>query len=277
MLSRLWRLNTSALCAVAVALEYLGCMCSLCECLLERPSRYGHALRCFPEFCVVLGFIGVEFRLVAQGEADVVEAVNEAVLTERVDVEVGIEALVVGDGLVDEGDGDLVLRIGGAALEQGLNLFFAEAGEDNAVLAGVGVEDVGEGGGDDGAEAVLEDGPGGVLAGAAATEVLFDDEDLGTLVLGLVEDEVGVGLAGGWALLDAAPVVEEEVAVAGALDALEKLLRDDLVRVDVRQRERCGSGGEGDDGLHRVPLGAKCPGLKPPFFPVLFRGAKAPR
>ncbi len=38
----------------------------------------------------------------------------------------------------------------------------------------------------------------------------------------LVEDEVRVGLARVGAVLNAAPVVEEEVAVAGALDALEE-------------------------------------------------------
>ncbi len=47
-----------------------------------------------------------------------------------------------------------------------------------------------------------------------------------------------------------APVVEEEVAVAGALDALEELLGDDLVRVDVGQRQRDGGGGEDVDGDH---------------------------
>ncbi len=74
--------------------------------------------------------------------------------------------------------------------EEFLHFFFGEAGEDDAVLAGVGVEDVGEGGGDDGEEAVLVEGPGGVLAGAAAAEVFLGDEDLRALVLGLVEDEV---------------------------------------------------------------------------------------
>ena len=70
------------------------------------------------------------------------------------------------------------------------------------------------------------------------------------MVLGLVEDEVGVGLAGVGAFLDAAPVVEEELAVAGALDALEELLGDDLVRVDVGQRQRSGVRGEDVDGFH---------------------------
>jgi hypothetical protein len=41
-------------------------------------------------------------------------------------------------------------------------------------------------------------------------------------------------------VLDAAPVEEEELAVAGALDALEELLGDDLVGVDVGAVERRG-------------------------------------
>jgi hypothetical protein len=39
------------------------------------------------------------------------------VLAEGVDVEVGVEAFGVGYGLVFEADGDLVVRVGGAALD----------------------------------------------------------------------------------------------------------------------------------------------------------------
>ena len=169
----------------------------------------------------------------AQGQAYVVEAVQQAVFAERVDFECGAEAFIIGDGLGFEVDGDLVCGIFCGAVHQCLHIGFGEADEDHAVLAGVGEEDVGEAGGDDGEEAEVGEGPGGVLAGAAAAEVLSGDEDLGALVVVLVEDEVGVGLAGVGAFLDAAPVVEEEVAVAGALDALEELLGDDLVGVDV--------------------------------------------
>ena len=131
-----------------------------------------------------------------------------------------------------------------------MGFLFGEAGEDDAVFARVGEEDVGKGGGDDGAEAELVEGPGGVLAGGAAAEVAFGDEDLGAVVVGLVEDEVGMGLTGVGAFLDAAPVVEEEVPVAGALDAFEELLGDDLVGVDVGQGKRDGGGGEDVDRVH---------------------------
>ena len=188
----------------------------------------------------MFGFEGVEFGFVAQGEADVVEAIQQAVFAERVDVEVRVEALVVGDGLGFEVDGELVLWIFGAAVEQRLYILFAEADEDDAVLARVREEDVGEGGRDDGEEAVLVERPCGVLARAAAAEVLSGDENLRAFVLGLVEDEVRPLLDDIGRFGVVAPVEEEELAVAGALDALEELLGDDLVGVDVGQRQRDG-------------------------------------
>ena len=143
----------------------------------------------------------------------------------------------IGDGLGFEVDGDLMSGVGGAARGEEFDIGLGEADEDHAVLAGVGEEDVGEAGRDDDEEAVVGERPGGVLAGAAAAEVLAGDENLRAGVAGVVEDEGGVGLAGLRAILDAAPVVEEEVAVAGALDALEELLGDDLVGVHVGARE----------------------------------------
>ncbi len=108
----------------------------------------------------------------------------------------GAEAFVVGDGLGFEVDGDLVRGIFFGAVHQGFYVGLGEADEDHAVFPGVGEEDVGEAGGDDSEEAEIGEGPGGVLAGAAAAEVFSGDEDLRALVMVLVEDEVGVGLAG---------------------------------------------------------------------------------
>jgi len=103
----------------------------------------------------VLGFKVVEFRLVAKREANVIKTIEQAVFAERIDLEVGAEALLVGDGLGFEIDRDLVLRIGGTTSKKCLDLFFGKPSEDDAILTGVGVEDVGEGGCDDGEEAVL--------------------------------------------------------------------------------------------------------------------------
>ena len=60
----------------------------------------------------------------------------------------------------------------------------------------------------------------------------------------LVEDEVGLVLA---------PVEEQELAEAGALDALQELLRDDLVGVDVGAVERRDGGRSGGRTAPSVP------------------------
>ncbi len=57
---------------------------------------------------------------------------------------------------------------------------------------------------------------------------------LAPLVARGVEDEFGFGFAVGLE----APVVEEELAETGALDALQKLLGNDLVGIDVHAIER---------------------------------------
>src|SRR6185437_2841825 len=106
--------------------------------------------------------------------------------------------------------------------------------------------DVGEGGGDDDAEAVIAERPRGVLAARSAGEVLAGNENLRALVAGIVENEVGVLVA----RRGATPVEEEEFAVAGALDALEELLGNDLVGIDVGAVEGGGQCCEGLEGFH---------------------------
>ena len=49
------------------------------------------------------------------------------------------------------------------------------------------------------------------------------------------------------------PVVEEELAEAGALDPLQELLRDDLVGVDVGAVEHRDAALDDIDGLHLSP------------------------
>src|ERR1700723_4255852 len=92
--------------------------------LVIGTSWCGNSARFQPKFGVVLGFIGVEFGFVAKGEADVIESVKQAVFAEGIDVEVGAEAFVVGDGLGFEVDGDLVCWIFCGAIHQGLYVSF---------------------------------------------------------------------------------------------------------------------------------------------------------
>ncbi len=115
----------------------------------------------------MVAFEVVDGMGLAQGEADVIEAIQQAVFAEGVDIEVCVEAQVVDDGLSFKVDGDFVIGVFGAAVEQGCDFFVGKGGEDEAILAGVREEDVGEAGCDDGAEAILMESPGCMLAGAA--------------------------------------------------------------------------------------------------------------
>ena len=146
-----------------------------------------------------------------------------------------------------------MLRVLAAALRQEVDVSFRQADENHAILAGVREEDIGEAGCDDGEETEVSKGPGGVLARTAAAEVLARDEDLRASVLRLVEREVGVGRAGVGAFLEPPPIEEEELAIARSLDALEELLGDDLVGVDIGDIEWGGGAGEDVDGLRITP------------------------
>ena len=106
-------------------------------------------------------------------------------------------------------------------------------------LGAVGVEDVGEARRDDRLEAVVLQAPWGVLARGAAAEVLAGDEDR-------VGRQVPVGLLG--------PVVEEELAEAGPLDALEELLGHDLVGVDIGAVEVADRAGDRSRSVPRLAL-----------------------
>ena len=112
----------------------------------------------------------------------------------------------------------LEVDLGLAGLQIALHLVLGQLDRQQPDLRAVRAEDVGERRRDDRLEAVVLQRPRRVLAARAAAEVAPVDEDR-------VRRQVPAGLLG--------PVVEEELAEAGALDALEELLGDDLVGVDV--------------------------------------------
>ena len=81
-------------------------------------------------------------------------------------------------------------QVGGGAGQEFGDLFFRQGHGEQAVVGGVLVEDIGEAGGNDDEDSEVGEGPGGVLAGAAAAEVASGEED-GGLGVGLaVEEEV---------------------------------------------------------------------------------------
>ena len=172
---------------------------------------------------------GFEVVLVGEREGDVVEAVEEPVAGEVVEGEGLLEARRFYDAAF-EVHGELCLRVLAHDSKKLLHRLLGELDGEEAYLGAVVLEDVGEGRGYDGAEAVVLDGPGGVLPAGPAPEVLAGEEDDRVLVLGLVEHELGVLAPGG----------EEELAEAGPLDALEGVTRHDLVRVYVVPPEREG-------------------------------------
>src|SRR5258708_2152983 len=104
------------------------------------------------------------------------------------------------------------------------------------VLQRVALEDVGEGGADDDAEAVLHQRPRRVLARTAATEVVSRHQDLRSLGGGLVQREIRVGRA----VREVAPVEKQIFAEAFHRRGLEKPRGNDLVGIDVLDGENHG-------------------------------------
>ncbi len=146
-----------------------------------------------------------------QRQRDVIQPVHQPVADLMIDLE-GHVAPLEADLLLEQVD------LAGADARERAAVLVADHDRQQSDLGAVGVEDVGEAGRDDGLEAVVLQPPRRVLARGAAAEVLAGDEDR-------VGGQVPAGLLG--------PVEEQELAEAGALDALEELLGHDLVGVDV--------------------------------------------
>ena len=81
-------------------------------------------------------------------------------------------------------------------------------------------------------------------------EISFSDKNLRALVLRFVEHELGAFFNNVWSLGVVTPVEEEELAVPCSLNALEELLRNDLVGVDIRERQRHSLRGKNVDRYH---------------------------
>src|ERR1700682_5547544 len=121
----------------------------------EEPRLLGFALRL--ERANLVG--------VRQRKRNVVEAVQQAVLAELVDVEREHGAAVGRrDGLPLEIDGELESRKRGGVVKQALDLGLRQHDRQKAVLEAVIEKDIGERRRDDGAESVISERPRRVLA-----------------------------------------------------------------------------------------------------------------
>src|SRR5689334_4625438 len=127
-----------------------------------------------------------DLLVLRQEEAELVDAVHEAVLREAVDRERRGAPVRQRDRL--RAEVDAYARAGrGEELRHRGGL---EHDRDEAVLEGVVAEDVGDARRHHRLEPVVDEGPRRVLAGRAAAEVVAGDEDAGALRLRAVQDEV---------------------------------------------------------------------------------------
>src|SRR5713101_4391308 len=177
--------------------------------------------------------------MVAFDQADLVQAVEQAIPIKRVDRE-WIRETLAPHLLRLEVDGDHGRRILGREVDQVPHLAIRQCHREQAGLVAVRPEDVREARRHDRAITGVANRPGRVLARRPASEVLAGHQHRRALVFGPVQDEV----------VRLPPVIEKEGAEAGALDALQELLRDYLVGVDVGAVERGHPAADALDRLH---------------------------
>jgi hypothetical protein len=188
----------------------------------------------------------VDRVLLLHGETDIVEAVEQAMLAERIDVELDRSAVRSADLLFGKIDGDRRIRAAVRVVEELLEILGRHHDRQDPVLEAVVVENVGEACRDHAANAEIEEGPGCVLARGAAAEIVAGDQNLGIAIGRLVEDEIRV-LA---AVVVVAHLREQALAEAGPLDRLEVILGDDHVGVDIHHVQGGRDGGQRGEFLH---------------------------
>lgn len=155
-------------------------------------------------------------RLVPKRKADVVEAFQEASSREGIDLEVESKTRVVGDFAVFKVHVELVARMLLGTMANGGDIRLGRGDREDAAVAAVVLEDVGERGRDDNAETEIFHRPGSVLARGTATKILARDQNRRAFVTGLVEHELRPGIA----FLVESPIEKKKWSEAGALNAL---------------------------------------------------------
>ena len=185
-----------------------------------------------------------------EGQADVVEPLEQAVAAEGIDGERPRESAIIADlagPQVDRQPVRMACGLGGrSATKKFVDVSFIEFYRQHAVLEAVVEENIGEGRGDHRAESIVVKGPGGVFTARATAEVATGQEDACPLTDRLIEFE---GRIRG-SVRKETPVEEEELPEPGALDPLQELLGDDLVGIDVGTVEGGDVPGVGRERLH---------------------------
>ncbi len=170
----------------------------------------------------------------SKGQSDVVESFYQTVKAEIIYGEGGRKALGVLHRTTLKINGRAVTRLLTCPPHQLRDLRFGKHDGHDAVLHAVVRKYVGERWRDDGAKAIIQKRPRRVLARRAASEISACHEDRRALIAGRIQNKRGVQRAA----CGVAPIVEQEFPEARALDALQELLRNDLIRINIRAVER---------------------------------------
>src|SRR3569623_551820 len=137
-------------------------------------------------------FIRLDLVSVLQGETDVVEAVEQFIFAELIDVELECITARCDDALGRKIDRELVTRRSKRFREQLIQRRRLQHDGQDAVIETVVEKDIGVAGRDDDAETIIEQRPRRVLARGTAAEVVAREQDLRALITRLIQHEIGV-------------------------------------------------------------------------------------
>src|SRR5580704_13434282 len=92
--------------------------------------------------------------------------------------------------LILERNRELVTRNRSSTLHQRLHLLFRQSDQQDAVLACIGMKNIGKGGCDDAAKAVIRKRPGCMLTRGSTAEVLPRNQNFRALVVRTIQNKI---------------------------------------------------------------------------------------
>src|SRR5208282_1539875 len=194
--------------------------------------------------------VGKDPVLVRERQRDIVETLEQALLLERLYLEMRRPSEIVGHGLLFEIDREPVGLVVSGGTKNMLDLAGRQRDRKETVLQTVVVEDIGEPRRDHRAEARVIERPHRVFARTAAAEVVAREQNRRALIARLVQRKIFVLAAVGIE----PPVDEQSLLEAGTHHRFQKLLGDDLIGIDVGAIQRRDHPAEILELLHRYLL-----------------------
>ena len=195
-----------------------------------------------------LRFEGGDFVLVLEGERNRVESLHDAAAAEGVEREgIGLSGRLDRHGFERHRDRHARIRV--ERVEDFRDLRLGQFHREEAVAKRIVLEDVPEALADHDPHAPVEERPGSVFAARAVSEVASRKEDRALAIGFPIEHEIGILRR--FRGVEVAAFVKEVLAEALAVDRKEELLRNDLVRVDVRGVEGGRNAGVGLERFHQ--------------------------